>query len=1030
MSIKCPQCHHENPDDTIYCGKCTTPLKSSKDIEVTATIEAPKEELTTGSTFANRYQIIEELGKGGMGKVYKVRDTQIQEKIALKLIKPEVAKDKKTLERFRNELRLARKIRHKNICQMFDLGEEKGTHFITMEFVPGQDLKGLIRQSGQLAVGTTINIAKQICEGLTEAHKSGVVHRDLKPSNIMIDKDGDVRIMDFGIARSLEAKGITGAGVMIGTPEYMSPEQVEGKDLDQRSDIYSLGVILYEMVTGKVPFEGDTPFTVGVKHKSEAPQNPKEINPQLPEDLNNLILRCLEKEKESRYQNAGGVLSELKNIAKGMPTTEKEVPKKKPLTSKEITVTFGLKKLLIPTLVVIAALITLVFVWHPWSQKETFPVSSVPKDKPSLAILYFQNNTGDENLDIWKDGLSRMLIADLSQSKFIRVVPDDQLYGILNQLNLLQATNYSTQDLKEVASRSKATHLLKGILTKSGDSFRINATLQEASSMEIIDSANVDGKGEGSLHSMVDDLTIKVKESFELTPEEIAGDFDKNLAQITTSSPEAFKYYTEGVKLRNQGRRRESIPLFERAISLDPNFAMAYRHLALAYGALGLAPKRNEYLEKAMALKDRLSEKERYVIEGTYYYASEETYDKALTAYQKLLELYPDDTFVLGNVGVSYFNLDQREDAIPYYEKAIKAGLEFAPAYTQLASCYRSIGENDKVKDVFDYYLENIGDNTLIHWGLAHHYRLIGEYNLSLAEAEKALALDPTHILSFTTQALVYRNQNDLKKAENTYWKLMELTEPRARYEGRNGLCSLDLLWGKYEKAKSWLNSGINSAREMNVKWPESEWHSDLAYIHIQTDNPKHALRECEEARESAMQASAASLRHQRIAMWRKGLALLANQSLAEARNTADELKELIESGPRIKEIRLYYHLMGRIELEMGNYSSAIDLFQQALSLYPDIEEYIDSLALAYHKAGDLKKAREQYEKLISLTPGGLWYGDLYSKAFYMLGKIHEKNGDTVKAIENYEKFLDLWKDADPGLPEVDDARTRLAALK
>ena len=290
MSIKCPKCQTDNPDTVKFCGECATPLQPSKDIGITKTIETPKEELTTGSTFAGRYQIIEELGKGGMGKVYKVHDTKIKEKIALKLIKPDIAKDKKTIERFSNELRLARKIRHKNICQMFDLGEENGTHFITMEFVPGQDLKGLIRQSGQLAVGTTLSIAKQICDGLTEAHKLGVVHRDLKPSNIMIDKQGDVRIMDFGIARSLEAKGITGAGVMIGTPEYMSPEQVEGKEVDQRSDIYSLGIILYEMVTGRVPFDGDTPFTIGMKHKSEIPKDPKELNAQIPDDLSRVIL--------------------------------------------------------------------------------------------------------------------------------------------------------------------------------------------------------------------------------------------------------------------------------------------------------------------------------------------------------------------------------------------------------------------------------------------------------------------------------------------------------------------------------------------------------------------------------------------------------------------------------------------------------------------------------------------------------------------------------------------------------------------
>ena len=215
MPIKCPKCQTNNPDTQSFCGDCGTPLEV--DVVHTKTLETPREELTTGSTFTGRYQIIEELGKGGMGKVYKVHDTKIKEKIALKLIKLEIAKDKNTIERFSNELKIARKIRHKNVCAMFDLGEEKGTHFITMEFVPGQDLKGLIRQSGQLAVGTTINIAKQICDGLTEAHKLGVVHRDLKSNNIMIDKEGNVRIMDFGIARSLEAKGITGTGVMIGT---------------------------------------------------------------------------------------------------------------------------------------------------------------------------------------------------------------------------------------------------------------------------------------------------------------------------------------------------------------------------------------------------------------------------------------------------------------------------------------------------------------------------------------------------------------------------------------------------------------------------------------------------------------------------------------------------------------------------------------------------------------------------------------------------------------------------------------------
>jgi len=219
-------------------------------------------ELTTGSTFAGRYQIIEELGKGGMGRVYKVLDTKISEKIALKLIKPEVASDRETIERFSNELKLARKIRHKNVCGMFDIGEADGSHFITMEYVSGEDLKAMIRMSTGLTMGTVLSIGKQVCQGLAEAHSLGVVHRDLKPQNIMIDRGGNAKIMDFGIARSVREKGITGAGIMIGTPEYMSPEQTEAKDVDQRSDIYSLGIILYEMATGRVPLNSASTMTM------------------------------------------------------------------------------------------------------------------------------------------------------------------------------------------------------------------------------------------------------------------------------------------------------------------------------------------------------------------------------------------------------------------------------------------------------------------------------------------------------------------------------------------------------------------------------------------------------------------------------------------------------------------------------------------------------------------------------------------------------------------------------------------------
>jgi serine/threonine protein kinase len=321
--MKCPKCQFENPEGSKFCSNCADPLQPAKesDFAKAETIQAQKQELTTGSTFAGRYQIIEKLGSGGMGKVYKVLDKEVNAKVALKLVKPEIAADEKTIERFRNELKMARDIGHKNVCRMYDLNREKGSYYITMEYVSGEELKGMIRMMGQLSAGKAISIAKQVCEGLAEAHRLGVVHRDLKPQNIMIDKEGNARIMDFGIARSLKAKGITEKGLIIGTPEYMSPEQAEGKGIDHRSDIYSLGIILYEMVTGREPFEGETPLGIAMKHKSEIPKDPRELNTQIPEDLSKVILRCMEKDKENRFQNAEELLSELINIEKGIPTT-------------------------------------------------------------------------------------------------------------------------------------------------------------------------------------------------------------------------------------------------------------------------------------------------------------------------------------------------------------------------------------------------------------------------------------------------------------------------------------------------------------------------------------------------------------------------------------------------------------------------------------------------------------------------------------------------------------------------------------
>jgi len=1015
--MKCPKCQYDNPANTSYCGNCGIPLLSpdKSPLAKTLTLETPILELERGAMFAERYEIIEELGKGGMGRVYRVLDKKINEEVALKLIRPEIA-DSNTIERFGNELKMARKISHKNVCRMYHLSEESGTHYITMEYVPGETLKGMIRMTKQLSVGTAVSIAKQICDGLNEAHRLGVVHRDLKPQNIMIDKQGNARIMDFGIARSLESEGTTRPGVMIGTPEYVSPEQTEFREVDQRSDIYSLGIILFEMLTGRVPFEGETPISVAMKHRSEKPPDPAKFNPQISGDLSQIILICLEKDREKRYQSIDKLLAELKAMEEGLPTTERVIPKRTPITEKEITVSFKPKKALIPLLAVLALAVIAVVVWQLLPRRE---VMLPPSDKPSLVVMYFKNNTGEESLDHWRTALADLLITDLSQSKLIRVVSGEILYNILDRLNQLEATTYSSEVIEEVASRGRADRILVGNFTKAGETFRISTTLQDGRTGELFGSESVEGIGERSFYTMVDELTRRIKAHFELTEEEITADTDSRIETITTSSPEAYKLYSEARTYHLQTDYWRSIGTMQKALEIDPEFAMAWRSVAMAFNNLSLRPAKLEAITKAFDLRDKVSEREQYTIEADYYKSWEKSYDKAMEAYKKLLAQYPDDTIGNTNLGILYFELEEFNKTIAHYETNIRNNPDDRLASWNLIETYEAMGLYDKADQVIERYFDRNPDNIAFLLKQNTVYLYQGKYDLAQANLDKMLSLDPNLQLTYDIlMGHISLLKGELEHAQSQYQKMSEGSTDR-----RLDMTNLYVLQGKFKEAEKEL-----------LKKPVL--NEQLARLYLRTKQSQLALEEFNVVEENAQRAE--SISGQIMALYAKGIAYAQMKSYNDASRIAEEIKKSIPTWMHKKLIKFHDHLLGMIAFERGNFSESIQKLSQAVqSLYapednfPRIQAYfIFTLAQAYYKAGNLFSAQGEFEKILSFHLGRIGDGEIFAKSLYTLGKIFEQQGQNEKAIEHFERFLDLWKDADPGIPEIDDAKARFAALK
>jgi serine/threonine protein kinase/tetratricopeptide (TPR) repeat protein len=604
--MKCPSCSADNPPDALSCRSCGAPLSPVREFpsSPTQTLRLPVEELSKGSVLAGRYEVIERLGRGGMGTVYRVLDRTIGEEMALKVLKPEVAAEEKTIERFKNELKLARKIIHKNVCRMFDLNQAQGTFFITMEYVPGEDLKTLIRRAGRISPQKAVSLARQISEGLAEAHRLGVVHRDLKPQNIMLDRESRVHIMDFGIARLLGSPELTEAGMIIGTPESMSPEQAEGLAVDQRSDIYSLGVILYELLTGKVPFQGRTALSVAMKHKTEAPVDPRDLNGEISASLSRLILRCLAKDPGSRYQDVSGLLAGLREIENEM--------------SGKTTVSAGETQ-------------------KPEEPKEKGSIRSV-------AVLPFKDMSPQHDQDYFCEGLAEELINALTQVQDFKVAARTSSFSFKGK----------DTDVREIGKSLNVGAVLEGSVQKAGNRLRITTQLISVSDGYHIWSERFD-KTMDDVFGIQDEIAMAIVDRLAVKLEK--GEKEK-ITKRHTQDKKAYNLYLKGRYFWNRrykGDMIKAVRFYQKAVAEDPHYALPLVGIADVFNIFGMwayIPPKDAYarsqamLQKALEIDPELSEI--YSSLGFMTAGYDWDFEASDRYYTKSIELNPHNVYAHG----------------------------------------------------------------------------------------------------------------------------------------------------------------------------------------------------------------------------------------------------------------------------------------------------------------------------------------------------------------------------------------------